>query len=177
MRVAKVDIQIPESSVLHSFARRGLEGGCVLCHQPVSTHIGEQGQWIGCSAQSVPPDTLFLLIPDRRKAALTVPKSLERRGTTVRVPVPLPDPPATSPRATQPRGSRVVYHLGLDKPRVIASLPETDARVYAVIARRPKQGASRLFLLQQLAAEQRTGIVDGAVRRLRLKGLVKAEAA
>ncbi len=153
-------LQIPESSALHAVARRGIEGPCVLCRQPIAAHIGHQGQWIGCTTQAVSPDTRFILMPDRRAA--------ERPGPSR---VPQISVPAATQKASQPT-ARVVYHA-VSKPRLAAALTETDAKVYAVLARRPKHGASRAFLLAALDATERTGIVDGAVRRLRLKGLVK----
>ncbi len=178
MAVAKTVVVIPDTSVLHSFVRRGTEGACVLCHQSIARHMGARGQWVGCTAQTVPPGTPFLLIPDRRfigaqaRAHVRVEARVDRRNVAAPM---LPLPP-TATRVAVPR-VRVVYHVVPGKPRLVERLPVTDAKVYAVLARRPKHGASRSALLHALQAGTRTGIVDGAVRRLRLKGLVKAQAA
>lgn len=172
---------IPGGSALRPFVRRGIDGGCILCHKTVASHIDARGAWTGCPGQTeLPANTPFLLIPDRRflNTVAQRPVVVERRQPA---PVAQVAPPAAqaAPQTHRaalpaPRPSRVAYRVaGHPSQRAVASLPQSDAKVYKVVAGRPVKGATRGFLLAALHAEQSTGVVDGAVRRLRLKGLIK----
>lgn len=68
-----------------------------------------------------------------------------------------------------PRPARVVYvaAFGIRDPKAKRIDSERDREVLATIAR-ARNGISRTDLLRALNATKRTGIVDGAVRRLRL---------
>ncbi len=74
---------------------------------------------------------------------------------------------------TKRRPSRVVYVrlLALGHPKV-QELPSSDQLVYRRISR-SKRGTTRKALLTGLKAQQHTGRVDGALRRLRLRGLIR----
>lgn len=108
---------------------------------------------------------------------------LSRRVTDTRTPVasrvqtdtsgkPLPRPQTrTSGPRPDLRRARVQYVVVTPPPaRKITALPAHDLAVYKQIARR--KGTTRAQLLTALGAEARTGVVDGAVRRLRLKRVI-----
>jgi membrane-bound lytic murein transglycosylase B len=108
---------------------------------------------------------------------------LSRRATDVRTPVapriPSDIPAKPSPRPqTRTSGSRPnlrvprVQYVAVTpaSARKINALPAHDLAVYKQIARR--KGTTRAQLLTALGAETRTGVVDGAVRRLRLKHVI-----
>jgi hypothetical protein len=59
--------------------------------------------------------------------------------------------------------------------RAIERLPAPERKVYGLIWRN-KSGATRALLLNALKATKATGRVDGALRRLRLKKLIRVEA-
>lgn len=54
---------IPATSTLAQFVRRGHEGTCIACDQPVRAHYGHRGTWLGCPGQKVPADATFVLVP------------------------------------------------------------------------------------------------------------------
>lgn len=76
--------------------------------------------------------------------------------------------PTTRPRSRRARVARVVYQVRDRRVRAVAHAGVSDTRVYAIL-RATKQGLSRHQLLTRLHATSRTGIVDGALRRLRLQ--------
>lgn len=110
---------------------------------------------------------------------------LSRRVTDTRTPVtpriPSDTPAKPTPRhqkrtsarpvARVPRTARVQYvAVAPASARKINVLPMHDLAVYKQIARR--KGTTRAQLLSALGVESRTGVVDGAVRRLRLKRVI-----
>lgn len=169
---------ITESSALAKVVRRGQPGICTVCRGSVVAHFDQRGQWVGCPNQKA-PDVPFLLIPDRR--AVTRPQGVDRRQADQPPARPtIFNPGASSPARTAVQAThsaRVVYRaVGRVAAAKVDALTGSDKAVYQVIARRPVQGAARGWLLTALDATKRTGIVDGALRRLRLAGLIKTVA-
>lgn len=148
-------------------APRGQEGKCVACSQPLHTHFDKTGRWSGCRAQ-VDPSLKFFLVPDRRQPF--PPTHVVRKALAS-------DRPLRAQPASVPQAGPVVYRAayGLRDPKVKAIASARDREVFTVIAR--SKGLTRAALLKALRASTRTGIVDGAVRRLRLKRLITAERA
>lgn len=184
-----------ETSALAPFVRRGIEGGCIACRQPISDHLDHRGQWIGCQAEGLPDDVPFLLIPDRRifndrrlspapeAGTPTPPPDGDRRKQPAppvqapprrvqATPRTLTPPPLPKPVQRAPSGSQVVYvaRVGVTA-RPVQELPPHDRKVFGLIVRR-KLGATRAQLLADLHTKS-TGKVDGAVRRLRLRNVIK----
>ena len=189
-------IAIPDTSSLAGFVRKGLEGWCVLCLEPVHTHVGHKGAWIGCRAPNAPMRA-FLLVPDRRNRRSEGNDRPATRSATPDMPVTSPTP-ARAPKATrQPatltQGKRLTDRTPLSTPRparapmgpqvaytarypvtspTIGRIPPHDRKVYGLIARSRAKGATRAQLLDALDARTATGRVDGAVRRLRLRKVI-----
>lgn len=89
-----------------------------------------------------------------------------------------PSPAATSADqparcATYTRGSRVRY-VAEDRRVRVPNVPARDQQVYRTLQRAP-EGLTRAKLLSACHAQVHTGIVDGAVRRLRQKKLIRVE--
>jgi hypothetical protein len=110
-------------------------------------------------------------IPLSRRATDT------RTPVTPRIPSDTSEKPSSRPqtRTSGPRPdlrrARVQYvAVAPASARKINALPAHDLAVYKQIARR--KGTTRAQLLTALGAESRTGVVDGAVRRLRLKHVI-----
>lgn len=111
-----------------------------------------------------------ILREDRAGAVVFVPANTLRtmrheRRTGVEAPL-----APVAPRA--PRVPQVRYVAKPLRPRL--ALTEQERRVYRAIARR-KQGSTRAQLLAEFKAEVRTGIVDGPLRRLRLKKAITVD--
>ncbi len=177
-------VVIPDSSALAPHTRHGIEGGCSLCGQTIQSHFGHRDTWLGCLSNRVGDSAPMVLIVDRRKADRNrrigdIPES-RRRHT---------DGPATAIAAdtgrnghkpakvvvsrapqTAPKESWVKYvaKFGVRHEKVKAIESERDQEVYTILAH-AKNGLSRLDLLKAMKATKRTGIVDGAVRRLRIR--------
>ncbi len=182
---------VESDAVLGEFVRKGIEAGCFACRKPVSAHFDHRGQWLGCTAAHVPVDTPFFLTPDRRQMGRRVtPEPLpvphngqERRHTPAPttpkkvVPGATSRPAPSKPAVERVSGPQVVY---VARYPVTASpidrLPTHDRKVYGLIARARKGGATRAALLDHMKAHQHTGRVDGAVRRLRLRHVISVRA-
>ncbi len=177
---------VSESQTLAPFIRHGLEGPCLECLKPITAHIDARGQWIGCQSKNA-PDVPFMLVPARRKTDFTSTLTLkpDGNGHDRRVNTPPPTPKAAPKEVvkvsvSQPRaitGPQVTYvaRFALDNP-AIDRLPPHDRKVYGLIARARTNGATRATLLDHLGAHKHTGRVDGAVRRLRLRKVIKVVA-
>lgn len=162
-----------DQSSLAQFVRRGKEGRCLACHKPVTAHVSDKGQWLGCSNSRLPEATTFVLVPaepvrESRHLATAVANDTAPALATA----PAPHKPH---RATRTPGVVYVGKFALDHKRVRAIESERDRTVYRLIRLERDKGATRAALLAALKAGEHTGIVDGAVRRLRLLGVVKAE--
>lgn len=57
------ELHIPTGSSLAPFVRRGKEGTCLSCGQPISAHFGRRNQWLGCKGDQVPKAATFVLVP------------------------------------------------------------------------------------------------------------------
>jgi hypothetical protein len=79
-----------------------------------------------------------------------------------------PAPRATPQVAPKESWVKYVAKFPLRHDRVKGIRSERDREVYTTLAR-SRDGLSRLDLLKALHATKRTGIVDGAVRRLRIR--------
>lgn len=193
---------IPKRSALRPHVRKGLEGACQLCKELVTAHVNRKGEWLGCPSQQAPAGKPLILMVDRRKRQETR-RGPERRHRAYAYGVGEPITatanemsPAAAVAAAKAAGSpqerrsaegagrpltpsqvraQVAYMarfpLSHDKVKKIES--ERDKQIYRLIAH-ARKGLTRLGLLAELNTN-RTGIVDGAVRRLRLKGLVGVE--
>jgi hypothetical protein len=151
-----------------------------MCGQTIQSHFGHKDVWLGCPSNRVSAEAPMVLIvdrraPDRNRRTGDLPESRRRRsGDSPHDPQVSTngDKPAPSTRAPQvaPKESWVKYvakfPLRHDKVKAIAS--DRDREVYAHLAR-SRSGLSRLELLKAMRATKRTGIVDGAVRRLRVR--------
>lgn len=178
---------VESDAILSQFVRKGVEGGCIACRQPISDHVDRRGDWIGCQAPNLPNDIPFFLIPDRRLLGRRVTPEprvrtnghgQERRHEAEALP-PTPAKKA-APRATSPvvrvSGPQVVYIARYPLTAgPVGRLPAHDRRVYGLIAKARKTGATRAALLEALGAQKRTGRIDGAVRRLRLRHVISVK--
>jgi hypothetical protein len=185
---AKIARQVAESPSLGPVTRSGQPGICLVCHQPVTAHVDSRGQWLGCKAGVRGKPVTLLLVPARRR---TDAELLERvSGTLALKATPAATGTASEGHKTQssskPSPDHVANPVGRPAVAYVAKLPvthnkvkalssERDREVYGVI--RKLRHATRAGLIKQLNAEERTGIVDGAVRRLRLAKLITVEAA
>lgn len=193
--VEQVEHAVEQSPTLGPFVRRGLEGGCIACRKPISDHVDQRGDWIGCDAPNLPKNIPFFLIPDRRLMGRRVtpePKPTNGRPVDERrsqpAPATLPQEPRSNGGTTSHPTPRHTSHRGLQGPQVtyvarypvthpaIGRLPNHDRKVYGLIVRARKSGATRLSLLEALGATKHTGRVDGAVRRLRLRKVIQVRA-
>jgi hypothetical protein len=175
-------------SVLSPYIRAGIDGGCALCLRPIAFHVDQRGTWLGCMGTQA--DVPLILIPDRRvtptianpppidttPTARTASQSARTPARTRTVDKPAPAPakrgrPAGVAIASGPQVSYVARYAVAHA--AVQRLPNHDRKVYGLIARMKTKGATRPYLLQTLNATKSTGKVDGAVRRLRLKSLIK----
>lgn len=163
---------VPATSVLSPYVRKGAEGLCQMCAKPITAHVGKHGEWLGCQSQAIGQKTPLILIADRRqegkrqKAAGAAKTPARAKAADMAQVVPQPILAASVPRYTH---TRYVALVGVSNPGV-KELTERDNQIFRLIAQ-SKQGRGRAKLLADLKTT-RTGIVDGAVRRLRLKNLV-----
>lgn len=174
-------VTIPNGSALHNHTRFGVEGHCVACDQPIHAHFGHKGVWVGCPSDRVPVNAPMILMIDRRAAhpsrratdgTVTTGEGHTRRDTDrpqtdrreANAPKPTPQPQLA------PKTSWTVYKakFPLSHAKVKAIESERDQEVYRFLAK-TRVGLSRLELLKAMKATKRTGIVDGAVRRLRVR--------
>lgn len=181
---------VEASEVLGPFVRRGVEGGCIACRLPISTHFSEKGNWIGCQALNLPEGIPFYLIPDRRILGRRVTPAPadghDRRQLTDGTVIvgstavrqrprrsesaggPALEPATTAPRAGHGGRSQVAYVARLPiTAKPIKGLPPAAQKIYLAIAKHGTGGATRKQLLSQFRAASHTGRVDGSVVRLR----------
>ncbi len=176
-----------------------VDPSCTVCNAPVSAHFSKEGRWAGCAPMQANPRQRYVLIPDRRVVfsrpgvsndymvrATTNPskdQSNRRRATSAvalrerqAVILATPTVPPVGARPTSLRAVRLRYvaSYGIRDPKARRIGSERDREVLAVIARN-RTGISRPDLLRALNAEQHTGIVDGAVRRLRLRKAITTQ--
>lgn len=163
------------SSALAPFIRSGLDGGCQVCGKRVADHMDKRGEWLGC--RGVKTQVPLILIPDRRNiAAMGVGQTPIAGGRKILARIrqdgraedrtPKPAPVLVS-------GPQVVYVAKWPAShKKVLDLAPADRKVYGLILRGRTKGATRAQLLEALDAHKRTGRVDGAVRRLRLRGVV-----
>jgi hypothetical protein len=158
-------VTVPERSVLRPMVRKGREGTCQVCRAPVSAHVDKRGQWLGCQSQKVANGATLILIPDRRQHTYT------RRYTAAGDAQPASRAADIRRTVARVRGALVRYmaQFRLSDDRV-RELSDRDRGIYRLIAKSNK-GISRPDLLKAVDPS-RTGIVDGAVRRLRLGGFL-----
>lgn len=183
------ELHIPGGSALASVVRKGVEGWCIMCNQRITAHMDTRGNWLGCSGSAAPADVPYLLVPDLGQLTAAFRKQLgpivgmNRRvtdlvqnapkthevapGTTIAARVALP--PTGQVRIS---GPQVAYfaRYPVTAPQ-IQRLPPHDRKVYGLIARKRKAGATRKGLMEAMRTK-RTGQVDGAVRRLRLRHVI-----
>lgn len=170
---------------------KGREGYCVVCEGPIAQHFDGRNRWKGCPAVAN-PDVQFLLVPDRRATAAFSashkrqhslppyrPATAADYAQAAPAPVPAPSLTRTLIAARDVRRrphtqARVLYRAkyGIRDPKVKAIGSDRDRAVFVSIAR-AKRGVSRIDLLKLHRASTHTGIVDGAVRRLRLRKLIE----
>jgi hypothetical protein len=122
--------EIPKASALAAHQRRGVEGICIECREPIRTHLGHKGVWRGCPADTIDPDVAFLLVPARRRTdplpvearrekALVV-RALQRAGVPV------------LPVASQAQRQARADHKPTERTRTVSELSAyavKDARV------------------------------------------------
>lgn len=85
--------EIPNTSVLSPYQRKGREGICGACGEKLHTHFGHKGAWRGCKAEGVQDGVLFVLMPiaptvgqlKRVKASVTTPVSAVPTPSTPRI--------------------------------------------------------------------------------------------
>jgi hypothetical protein len=164
----------------------GADGGCTVCRKPVIDHVDNRGQWLGCPGVRTNRAAMILvpLYPNQadrqprgqlQEDLAQAPEPVEsvreaRNFRTVSTTV-------NRPAYEAMRGPRVSYHaLYAVNDRRLETVSNSDLAVYRLIRDRYKQGATRSYLLERLHAQDRTGIVDGAVRRLRLEGVLDVKA-
>lgn len=175
MRKSQVT-QLTKSKVLGPFVRTGMDGGCLACMESIADHFGSRGEWLGCKGvKAVAHNVPFILVPVLMKTVLdkttTIPQ--ERRSVT---PASKPASSRKSAPASLPLGPQVAYVASYPLThKKINELPPSDRKVYGLIARNRKSGATRGHLLDQLHARQSTGKVDGAVRRLRIRKVITVQ--
>lgn len=187
-RTRKRTVRIPKRSVLKRFERRGVQGTCQECGQQIANHFDGRSKWLGCKAQTVAPDVPLILIRDRRQ---------ERRYSSMSGPQGR-DQAAQAPQAGSKHRNAVAADMGVLRGRgedrhIIAPMPPTrvayiakfgmrdsrvtslesvrDLGIYRLIHQAAKKGVTRGGLLAALKTTH-TGIVDGAVRRLWIAGLI-----
>lgn len=153
---------------------RGQPGPCIACGSTLASHFDKRNRWIGCRAV-IDPRIKFFLVPDRRQPDGQRPTVAFKASLAATQERPAHVPSlVTHVRPTTPlHVSRVLYKAkyGLRDPKVKKISSERDREVYTTIAR-AKRGITRADLLKAEKATDHTGIVDGAVRRLRLKKMI-----
>lgn len=143
------------------------EGTCVACEQSVRSHIDHRGRWVGCKpAREL--GVKLILVPDRRY------------GVRPKEPGRIVGEPKSH---AVPETAYVAYValFPLGSPEVGELVSERDSDMYRLIVRlggllssassKRQSGTTRADLLKALDTE-RTGIVDGSLRRLRIAGLI-----
>ncbi len=140
-------------------AMAGQEGICVVCRHLAHEHV-RGGRWVGCKGVRGPAARL-ILVPDRRADSRAVTLQVDRRRDIER-------PVIHSVPQTGSVAYVALYPVSHERVQDISS--DRDRGIYRLIARR-KTGWTRADLLDALGTD-RTGIVDGALRRLRLRNLV-----
>lgn len=168
MRKSGMTQKLNRSAALGPFVRTGIDAGCVACGEPIISHIGTHG-WLGCKGANrvTSANVPFVLVPVPvlSQALSSKPASFVSQPTTQ------PRKPVAA--SSLPLGPQVAYvarypvtHNAIDR------LPPHDRKVYGLIAKGRKGGATRGHLLDVMKARQSTGRVDGAVRRLRLRKVI-----
>jgi hypothetical protein len=170
MKTAKRAVKIPKGSALAAVVRRGKEGVCLACKQPIREHFGHKNAWVGCQDDGITADTPFLLVPARKRIEQQAVKKLFaniRDGELASV--------ARVIRVSTPRVGKDVLYVA-DR-RIKATKFESDRlREVLRIVKARKHGIGRRDLITKLRASKRTGIVDGALRRLVVAGAIHSKA-
>jgi hypothetical protein len=146
-------LEIPPDSVLAPMVRRGLAGWCVVCKDPISSHIGHMGVWIGCADPDAPMRA-FLLVPDRRN------RRADETPRTARPPVSRQPAPSDAPHldtAPAPGKRR-------GRPKKAATLPQ-ERRTAPKPTETPLPRPGRA-LGPQVAYTARYAVTAGAIQRL-----------
>lgn len=101
----------------------GIEGGCLACYKPISAHVDNHGNWVGCPV--VGPDTAFLLVPTRiapygRKTVVAAPAPVVTATKRVTV----------GTHGHKPKGHRPHWKYQVRDGRVRPALTEPQGVVY-----------------------------------------------
>lgn len=148
---------IPDTSSLAPFVRRGLEGWCVLCLEPVHAHFGHKGTWIGCQAASAPMRA-FLLVPDRRnRRADSTRPSIRSASPDMHLSAPQPDD--TSHELQRPAARKAA-----SKPATVPARA-TERRTAATATPAPAR-ALRAPMGPQVMYTARYKVTDSPISRL-----------
>lgn len=168
--------EIPEKSVLKPFQRKGVQGVCIACEQPIQAHYGHRNAWIGCQAPGLEPNTPFLLVPARRRGELRSMKALiaaHSERLTEGKQAPHSSKPATSKAqapvvVVMPAAERPAREVVYVADKRVSPKKFGSPRLQEVLRtlQRRKHGMRRKELLSKMNATTHPGIVDGAVRRL-----------
>ncbi len=167
-RKSRKIVTVPKKSALAAFVFGGVDGGCMMCRQPIVTHLTRTGAWLGCADQRVPPTARMILVVERRHAESPRESSVMTRHA------------ATSQDRSRPESARVKRVVYLAKyatahkwfaSKLAKIVSDRDREVYQTVAGTPR-GLTRTALLARFNAWTRTGIVDGALYRLRHAGLL-----
>lgn len=173
------DVLAVAASSLGPFIRKGQEGRCLACHKPVTAHVDRSGRWLGCSNGTVADQTTFVLVPAEPVTPATVlPEKIvapaasqrpqARRFSTVKT--------GKAKVHDEPRRASVAYvaKFPLTHAKVTRIDSERDKGIYRLLRQHPAKGLTRAELLARLNTDH-TGVVDGALRRLRVRGVVTVQ--
>lgn len=155
--------EIPAESVLAPLQRKGIEGVCIACGEPVSAHYGHRNVWKGCQAKGLEQDTPFILVPARRRVDVRTLRSILADGGSVEI---------RKSHSGGPR--REVLYVADGRVKVTKITSPRLQQVFSIV-RAEKKGIGRKDLLKRLRASNNPGRVDGAVRRLVITGALHAK--